>query len=126
MLERLAADAVLVVHLLFIAFVVLGALLALRWRWMTWLHVPALAWGVFIEATGRVCPLTPLENALRTRAGDAGYTGGFVEHYLLAIVYPEGLTRELQWLLAAVVLVVNALLYGWVWHRLGRPAPIRA
>jgi len=126
MLERFAADAVLAVHLLFIAFVTLGALLALRWRWMTWLHMPALAWAVFVEATGRACPLTPLENALRIRAGDAGYTGGFVEHYLLAIVYPEGLTRELQWLLAAVVLIGNALLYGWLRHRIGRSAPARA
>ena len=89
MLERFAADAVLVGHLLFIAFVLLGALLALRWRWMAWLHVPALAWAVFVEVTGRVCPLTPLENALRIRAGEAGYAGGFVEHYLLGIVYPE-------------------------------------
>jgi hypothetical protein len=126
MLERFAADAVLVGHLGFIAFVMLGALLALRWRWVLWLHAPALAWAVFVEATGRVCPLTPLENALRIRAGDAGYAGGFVEHYLLAIVYPEALTREMQWLLAAVVLIVNALLYGWVWHRIGRSAPVRA
>jgi len=126
MLERFAANAVLVGHLGFIAFVMLGALLALRWRWVLWLHAPALAWAVFVEATGRVCPLTPLENALRIRAGDAGYAGGFVEHYLLAIVYPEALTREMQWLLAAVVLIVNALLYGWVWHRIGRSAPVRA
>jgi hypothetical protein len=125
MLERFAADAVLVGHLLFLAFVTLGSLLALRWRWITWLHLPALAWAVFVEATNRVCPLTPLENALRVRAGDAGYAGGFVEHYLLAIVYPEGLTREIQWLLAAVVLVVNAMLYGWLWHRIGRSAPLR-
>ncbi len=126
MLERFAADAVLVGHLLFIAFVLLGALLALRWRWMAWLHVPALAWAVFVEATGRVCPLTPLENALRIRAGEAGYAGGFVEHYLLGIVYPEGLTRGIQWLLAAVVLIVNASLYGWLWYRIGRAAPVRA
>jgi hypothetical protein len=122
MLERFAADVVLAGHLVFIAFVMLGALVVLRWRWLAWLHVPALAWAVFVEASGSVCPLTPLENLLRMRAGDAGYAGGFVEHYQLALVYPEGLTRQLQWLLAAVVLVVNALLYGWLWVRLRRPA----
>jgi hypothetical protein len=122
MLERFAADVVLAGHLVFIAFVMRGALVVLRWRWLAWLHVPALAWAVFVEASGSVCPLTPLENLLRMRAGDAGYAGGFVEHYLLALVYPEGLTRQLQWLLAAVVLVVNALLYGWLWVRLRRPA----
>ena len=124
MLERLAADAVLVGHLAFIAFVMLGALVAWRWRWVAWLHVPALAWAAFVEATGRVCPLTPLENALRVAAGDEGYGGDFVQHYLLAIVYPSGLTREIQWLLAALVLIVNALLYGAVWLRARRSAPL--
>jgi uncharacterized protein DUF2784 len=124
MLERLAADAVLVGHLAFIAFVMLGALAVWRWRWVTWLHVPALAWAAFVEASGRVCPLTPLENALRMGAGDKGYAGDFVEHYLLAIVYPSGLTREIQWLLAALVLIVNALLYGRLWLRARRSAPL--
>jgi uncharacterized protein DUF2784 len=124
MLERLAADAVLVGHLAFIAFVMLGALAVWRWRWVTWLHVPALAWAAFVEASGRVCPLTPLENALRMSAGDKGYAGDFVEHYLLAIVYPSGLTREIQWLLAALVLIVNALLYGRLWLRARRSAPL--
>jgi len=125
MLERLAADAVLVGHLAFIAFVMLGALAVWRWRWVTWLHVPALAWAAFVEASGRVCPLTPLENALRMGAGDKGYASDFVEHYLLAIVYPSGLTREIQWLLAALVLIVNALLYGRLWLRARRSAPLR-
>jgi uncharacterized protein DUF2784 len=125
MLERLAADAVLVGHLAFIAFVMLGALAVWRWRWVTWLHVPALAWAAFVEASGRVCPLTPLENALRMGAGDKGYAGDFVEHYLLAIVYPSGLTREIQWLLAALVLIINALLYGRLWLRARRSAPLR-
>ncbi|MCA3025791.1 MAG: DUF2784 domain-containing protein, partial [Rhodocyclaceae bacterium] len=75
MFYRLAADAVLIVHLLFIVFVVLGALLAWRWRLMPWLHLPAVAWGIWIEATGNICPLTPLENGLRRAAGDAGYAG---------------------------------------------------
>ena len=124
MLARLAADAVLVGHLAFIAFVMLGALAVRRWRWLAWLHVPALAWAAFVEATGRLCPLTPLENALRMRAGDKGYAGDFVEHYLLAIIYPLGLTREVQWLLAALVLIVNALLYGWLWLRARRSAAL--
>ena len=120
MLYRTAADAVLLLHLAFIVFVVLGAALAARWRWVVWLHAPAAAWGVFVELTGRLCPLTDVENAFRQRAGQAGYAGDFLEHYLLAIVYPEGLTREAQFVLAGVVLLVNAALYGWLYrnHRL--------
>jgi hypothetical protein len=126
MIERLAADAVLVVHLAFIVFVMLGALAALRWRWVSILHLPAAAWAAFVEATGRACPLTGVENALRMRAGSAGYGGGFVEHYLLALIYPEGLTRHTQWLLAAIVLAVNAVLYGWLLSRARRSPPLRA
>ncbi len=117
MLHRLAADAVLVLHLAFIVFVLLGGLLALRWRRAPWLHLPAAAWGGYIELSGGLCPLTPLENSLRRAAGEAGYAGGFIEHYLLPVIYPAGLTQEIQYLLAAIVLGVNALAYGWVWGR---------
>jgi hypothetical protein len=97
--------------------VVLGALLVARWPWVLWLHLPAFAWGVIIEVTGRLCPLTDVENALRARAGQAGYPGGFVEHYLLAIIYPAGLTREFQLVLAVGVVAINALVYGWLYRR---------
>ena len=112
--DRIAADAVLILHLGFIVFALLGAALALRWRWLPLVHLPAAAWGVFIELTGRVCPLTYLENHFRLRAGQAGYSESFVEHYLLAVIYPAGLTREIQFVLAGVVLVVNAALYTWL------------
>lgn len=114
---RLAADLVLVVHLAFVLFVVFGGLLALRWRWMAWLHLPVAVYGFLIEVVGWVCPLTPLENRLRRAAGDAGYEGGFIEHYLLPLLYPGGLTREVQLTLALLVVVVNAVVYALVWRR---------
>jgi hypothetical protein len=114
---RLAADAVLLLHLGFIAFVLLGGLLALRWPRAAWVHLPAAAWGVWIELSGALCPLTPLENRLRAAAGQAGYEGGFIEHYLLALIYPAGLTREVQWVLAALVVATNLAIYAWVWRR---------
>ena len=100
MLLRLAADAVLVFHLAYIVFALLGGLLAIRWRWMVWLHLPAAGWGFFVEVTGRICPLTPLENMLREQAGSSGFSGGFVAHYLVPLIYPAGLTPDIQWLLA--------------------------
>ena len=117
MIHRLAADAVLLLHLGFILFVLLGGVLAVRWRRAPLLHLPAVAWGVNIELSGGLCPLTPLENRLRIAAGDAGYAGGFIEHYLLALIYPAGLTQDVQYVLAAIVVGVNALAYGWVWRR---------
>ena len=122
MIHRLAAYAVLLLHLGFILFVLLGGLLALRWRWAPMLHLPAAAWGVYVELSGGLCPLTPLENRLRSAAGEAGYTGGFIEHYLLALIYPAGLTHEIQYVLAAIVVGVNGLAYAWVWRRRGRRA----
>ncbi len=111
---RLAADAVLLFHLAFIVFALLGALLALRWAWAPWVHLPAAAWAFFVESTGRICPLTHIENDLRARAGQAGYEGGFIEHYLLPVIYPAGLTRDVQFVLAGVVVAVNLALYAWV------------
>lgn len=117
MAYRILADGVLVLHLLFVAFVVAGGLLALRWPRAAWLHLPALAWGVAIEFIGWTCPLTPLENALRRWGGEAGYAGGFIDHYLLPLLYPLALTRELQWTLGAGLLAFNAAVYLWAWRR---------
>jgi hypothetical protein len=118
MLYRYAAEAVLLLHLLFIAFVVLGSLLTVWRRRVLFIHLPAAAWGAFVELTGRVCPLTSLENTLLIKAGTAGYSESFVEHYLLRIIYPEGLTREIQYILSGLVMVVNVSLYLWLFHRL--------
>jgi len=108
----LLADAVLVLHGLFIAWVVLGGF-AVWWRaGLAWLHLPAVVWGVWVECSGSLCPLTPLEQSLRRAAGQAGYEGGFVEHYLGALIYPEGLTPGLQVVFGAAVLVINLVLYA--------------
>lgn len=117
MLLRLTADAVLLLHLAFILFVMLGGALALRWRWMPIIHIPAAVWGFFVELTGRICPLTPLENYFRARAGQTGYSESFIEHYLLALIYPEGLTRDIQHALAGLVVLINAAIYGWLFYR---------
>lgn len=116
------ADAVLVIHLLFIAFVVGGALLLLRWPALVVLHLPAALWGAYAALAGRVCPLTPLENRLRAASGQAGYEGGFVGHYLLPIIYPGAMTREVQVAIGAFVLLLNLGLYTAVaWrHRRAR------
>jgi Protein of Unknown function (DUF2784) len=114
----LAADAVLVAHLAFIVFAAAGALLV-AWRGrIAWLHLPALAWAAWIVASHGICPLTPLENALRQRAGEQGYAGGFIDHYLVPLIYPPGLTPQQQNGLALALVAANALLYGWaVMHR---------
>ncbi len=115
------ADAVLVLHGLFVAWVAAGGLAVLRWPSLAWAHLPALAWGLWIEASGAVCPLTPLEQRLRVAAGEAGYRGGFIEHYMTAVLYPDGLTRGTQWLLAAALLVFNAGVYAtWLRRRRAR------
>lgn len=118
MLWRLAADALVLVHLAFILFVMLGGLLVWRWPRLCWLHLPAVAWGIVVEARHLTCPLTPWENQLRRAAGDAGYTGSFVEHYLLPVIYPAGLTPQIQLVLASLVVLVNASVYGvLLWRR---------
>lgn len=116
MFYRLAADGVLLLHLAFIVFALLGAALAVRWRWVIAAHLPAAAWGFFVELSGRGCPLTYAENHLRIKAGQSGYSESFIEHYLLAVIYPPGLTREVQWVLAAVVVVVNVAIYAWLFY----------
>ncbi|MBI5275547.1 MAG: DUF2784 domain-containing protein [Burkholderiales bacterium] len=117
MAYRLAADAVLLVHLLFVAFVVAGGVLAFWRAWIARVHLPALAWGMFVEFSGWICPLTPWENQLRRWGGEAGYAGGFVEHYVVPVLYPEGLTRGTQVLLGAVLVGVNVVVYGVLWFR---------
>lgn len=116
-MAAILADAVLVLHGLFIAWVVLGGLVVLRWPRLAWLHLPAVAWGVWIELSGGICPLTPLEQRLRQAAGEAGYSGGFIEHYLGGLIYPAGLTRNTQVMLAGVVLTINLVAYTVLWRR---------
>ena len=111
MFFRAAADGVLVLHLAFIVFALLGGLLAIKWRWMPAIHLPAVAWAFYVEWTGSACPLTAVENHLRLSAGQSGYAGGFIEHYLLALIYPAGLTPGIQVMLAATVLGVNLAIY---------------
>jgi hypothetical protein len=117
MLYSLLADAVLLFHFAFILVVGGGGLLWIWWRYAPWVHLPLAAWGVWIELSGNICPLTPLENHLRRMAGEQGYAGGFIEHYLLPIIYPSGLTREVQLVIAGLVLVLNLTIYGLVWRR---------
>lgn len=118
MIYRILADLVVVAHLAFVLFAVVGGLLVLRWTWVAWIHLPTVAWAALIELVGWVCPLTPLERWLRVRAGGVGYEGGFIEHYILPILYPSDLTRGVQIVLGVFVLVVNASIYAWVLRRL--------
>src|SRR5690606_21602726 len=110
-----------VLHLLFIVFVVLGGLLVLRWHWLAIAHIPAALWGAVIGLTGDTCPLTPLENRLRHLAGETGYQGGFIEHYLMPVIYPHGLTRDIQFILGGIVIGINLAVYGWLMYRRTRP-----
>ena len=120
MLDRLLADAVVVFHVLFIAFAVCGGALALRWRRVIWLHLPAVVWAVLVEVMSWPCPLTPLENHFRRRGGQAGYHESFVEHYIMPVLYPEGLTDEIQFLIGTGVFTINLATYSfviWRWRR---------
>lgn len=112
MSAKSAADFVVLVHLAYILFVAVGGLLVLRRPRLAWAHVPAVVWGVLVELAGWICPLTPLENRLRAAAGDAAYTGGFIDRYIVPIVYPAGLTRGMQLALGAAVIGINLLIYG--------------
>jgi hypothetical protein len=117
MLFQALADLVVILHFGFIVFALFGALLALRWPGVLWVHAPAALWAVAIELGGWICPLTPLENHLRSAGGAAGYRGGFIEYYLLPVIYPPGLTREVQIVLGLGLLAVNTLVYRAVWSR---------
>ena len=117
MIYRALADVVVLIHGAFVLFVVFGALLVIAWPRVAWIHVPCAVWGVLIEFAGWICPLTPIENALRQRAGEAGYTGGFVEHYILHAIYPNELTRQTQWVLGAFVAIINTAAYAYILAR---------
>jgi len=116
-LPALLADLIVAAHFAFVLFVVLGGLLVLRWPRVAYLHIPAAIWGAAIEFAGWICPLTPLENWLRRQEGSAGYSGGFIEHYILPILYPSALTREVQLILGFLVIAANLAIYGYVFRR---------
>lgn len=117
MLYTFLADALVLLHLTFIVFVVAGGLLLLKWPGLVWIHLPAAVWGAVVEFQGWICPLTPLEVHLRQLAGERGYPGGFIDNYVLALMYPEGLTGEIQVILGAMVVLVNLLIYAALWCR---------
>jgi len=127
MAYALLADGLLLLHALFVVFAVAGAGLLFRWPRLAWLHLPAALWGAWIELSGGICPLTPLENRLRHAAGQVGYGGDFLAHYLHAFLYPAGLTGEGQWWLGILLALVNLALYGLAWRhhrqRQRRPSP---
>lgn len=123
MLAHLLADAVVLLHLGFILFVACGGFLALRWPKAAWVHVPAAVWGALVELAGWVCPLTPLENRLRLAADGDAYAGGFIDRYIVPVVYPAGLDRELQVALGLAVIVGNLAVYGWLLLRIRRRDP---
>jgi hypothetical protein len=112
MIWSLLADALVVVHFAFTTFVIFGGFLAWRWRAVALAHLPTLAWGCYVEVSGTLCPLTPLENQLRQLGGESGYRGGFLAHYLVAVLYPPGLTWHIQWALAALLIALNAVPYA--------------
>ena len=117
MFSRFAADLVLLAHLAFVLFVVLGGWLVLRRPWIAWFHIPAALWGATVELMGWVCPLTPLENQLRAASGSAGYDGSFIARYLIPVVYPTSLTRPIQIALGLAVVLINLAVYGMVIRR---------
>ena len=117
MIYWLLANALLLLHLAFILFVVAGGLLLVWKPRLAWLHLPAVVWGALIEFMSWVCPLTPLENHFRRLSGASGYQGGFIEHYLLPLIYPDTLTPPTQFTLGVFVLAINALIYLWLWRR---------
>jgi hypothetical protein len=119
---RVLADLIVLVHLAYIVYVLAGAALVRRWGWTVWPHFAAVAWGIYVAGWNRICPLTPLEVSLRVRAGGAGYAGGFVEHYLIPVIYPSALTPSIQTAEAVLVVAVNAALYAWVWRARRRRA----
>ena len=117
MFWRAFADFIILIHMSFIIFVLLGGFLAIQWRWLPWVHLPACVWGAAIELSGWVCPLTPLENWLRYKSGEAGYAGGFIEHYAYPVIYPAGLTHHIQIYLGIGVILLNTIAYTLVFRR---------
>jgi hypothetical protein len=113
----LAADIIVLLHFAFILFVSAGGVLVLRWPRLAWLHLPCVAWGVLIEATGGICPLTPMEMRFRLAAGEPGYSGDFIDRYLLPMIYPSGLSRGGQIGLGIVLLLFNLIIYAFAWNR---------
>jgi uncharacterized protein DUF2784 len=124
-LFRLLADTIVAAHLAFVLFVVLGGVLVLRWRRLMWLHIPSAAWGIAVEFAGWVCPLTPIENVLRERAGMAAYQGDFIEQYVVPLLYPGRLTRATQFALGGAALLVNSLVYWRLASRSARTSETR-
>ena len=121
MFYTLTADAIVLLHLAFVIFVVAGGLLVFRWRRVALLHLPAVAWAVLLEFRGWLCPLTPLELKLRASGGQAGYGGGFIEHYILPVLYPDELDKVMQIEIGSLVIVVNIAVYGWLLWRIKNP-----
>jgi len=126
MLYLVLANLVLITHVAFILFVILGGLMALRWRWIAWFHLLAAAWGMFIEFTDWTCPLTALEVNWLQAAGEAGYSGGLIENHLIPLIYPVGLTSSVQLLLGFGVIVTNVLVYMLAWRRWQRVGAIKS
>jgi hypothetical protein len=122
-MHGILADLVVGLHFLFVVFVVAGGLLVLRWPKVAFVHLPAAVWGAAIEFAGWICPLTPLENSLRRQAGQSGYSTGFIEHYLLPVLYPSALTRDIQLLLGFLVIAVNVGIYVYILRRSRTLAP---
>ncbi len=114
MLAKFTADFIVIFHLIFILFVLCGGLLVLKWWKISLLHLPCVIWGALVEFGGWICPLTPLENHFRTVAGAGGYSGGFVEHYIVPLIYPPGLDRNLQIILGIIVILINLTAYALI------------
>ena len=117
MFFALAADLQIIVHLGFIGFVILGGFMLLKWRWLIFVHLPAVLWGVLLEFQGWICPLTPLEQALRRMSGQQGYTGGFIQHYILPVIYPPALNEDIQLILGILLILINVIIYLWVFQK---------
>jgi hypothetical protein len=120
MVYQTLANVVVVIHLSFVIFVVLGAVLTSWRRWIIWLHIPAFLWAIWIECTGGICPLTPLENWLRIKGGQGAYEGDFIATYLFPVLYPAGLTRNAQIILAMMAIVINVAIYGSILYKRSR------
>lgn len=120
MIFRIIADILIVLHGLFILYVLFGAFLNFRWQKLVWLHLPVMIWGILVEYMHWICPLTPLENYFRRKAGTGVYEGDFIDHYIIPLIYPENLTPQFQVVLGSLVIVLNLVIYGFFWYRIRR------